>query len=231
MTSHRPVLLIVAKVPVPGTVKTRLTPPFTPHQAAALAAAALLDTLDACNAAADRAGAEMVVALAGDLTRAIASDALRGALARVRVIPQRGDGLAQRLAFAHTDAAGDFGTCLQVGMDTPQVDPDTLVHGLAEIAAASGPDALLGPAEDGGWWALGLRRAGSARCLTRVAMSTPRTGNETIAALRAERHTVHLLPPLRDVDTVADLEHVAATSDGRFGTLARALHSLTREAS
>jgi len=52
MRRSRPVLLIVAKAPVPGLVKTRLTPPFTPHQAAALAAASLLDTLDACREAA-----------------------------------------------------------------------------------------------------------------------------------------------------------------------------------
>lgn len=231
MNGQRPVLLIMAKAPVPGEVKTRLVPAFTPHQAAALAAAALLDTLDACRTAAARACAEVVVALSGDLNRAMAADALSGALGRVRVIPQRGDGLAQRLAFAHTDAAGDFGNCLQLGMDTPHVAPDTLADGLVRISSLPGPDALLGPAVDGGWWALALRRAGTARCLTRVAMSTSHTGDDTLAALRADRHRVDLMPLLRDVDTVDDLEQVAATSDGRFGALARALHRWPREAS
>ncbi|HEY3548542.1 MAG TPA: DUF2064 domain-containing protein [Propionicimonas sp.] len=231
MSMARPVLLIVAKAPVPGLVKTRLTPPFTPHQAAALAAAALLDTLDACRSAAVLAGAEVVVAVSGDVARAVSGSAIRSALARVRVLPQRGEGLAARLAAAHLDAAGDFGTTLQVGMDTPQLRPSVLAEGLARLTAADGPDAALGLAEDGGWWALGLRRSGAARCLVNVAMSTEHTGADTLAALKEEQHQVELLPTLRDVDTVGDVEAVAREARGRFGALARALHTMAEEAS
>jgi uncharacterized protein len=231
MSGGRPVLLIVAKAPIPGLVKTRLTPPFTPHQAAALAAAALLDTLDACRGAARLTGAEVVVALAGELEGAMSATALKSALFGVRVLPQRGEGLAARLAAAHIDAAGNFGTTLQVGMDTPQLEPRMLAGGLARLSAPEGPDAVLGLAEDGGWWALGLRRSGAARCLVDVAMSTERTGADTMAALMAEQHRVELLPTLRDVDTVSDVEAVARTSRGRFGALARALHPLAWEAS
>jgi hypothetical protein len=231
MSCGRPVLLIVAKAPVPGQVKTRLTPPFTAHQAAALAAAALLDTLDACRAAAVLAGAEVVVALSGDPAQAVSGSAIRSALARVRVVPQRGKGLAPRLAAAHLDAAGDFGTTLQVGMDTPQLQPQVLANGLARLSAPDGPDAALGLAEDGGWWALGLRRSGAARCLANVAMSTDHTGLDTLAALQDEQHGVELLPTLRDVDTVDDVEAVARYASGRFGALARALHPMAGEAS
>lgn len=231
MSLSRPVLLIVAKAPVPGLVKTRLTPPFTAHQAAALAAAALLDTLDACRGAARLTGAEVVVALAGDLAQAIAEDSIRSALGGVRVLPQRGDGLAARLAAAHLDAAGNFGTTLQVGMDTPQLEPRVLARGLARLSASDGPDAVLGLAEDGGWWALGLRRSGAARCLVNVAMSTERTGADTLAALANDSHRVEPLPTLRDVDTVGDVEAVARSSRGRFGALARALHPMAQEAS
>jgi uncharacterized protein len=231
MSSGRPVLLIVAKAPIPGLVKTRLTPPFTAHQAAALAAAALLDTLDACRAAAALAGAEVVVALAGDPNRAVSGSAIWSALARVRVLPQRGEGLAARLAAAHLDAAGDFGTTLQVGMDTPQLQPSVLAQALARLSAADGPDSSLGLAEDGGWWALGLRRSGAARCLVNVAMSKEHTGADTLAALREEQHGVELLPTLRDVDTVGDVEAVARDAQGRFGALARALHPMAGEAS
>jgi uncharacterized protein len=231
MTGRRPVLLVVAKAPVPGQVKTRLTPPFTPHQAAALAAAAFLDTLDACREAAALSRAEVVVALSGDVSRAVSGAAIRSALAGVRVVPQRGDGLAARLAAAHLDANGPFGTTLQVGMDTPQLDPATLAGALARITAADGPDAVLGPATDGGWWALGLRRAGAARCLAGVAMSTDHTGAETLAALRAEQHRVELLAGLRDVDTVEDVLAVAGAGDGRFAALARALHPMVGAAS
>jgi hypothetical protein len=228
MTAQRPVLLIVAKAPVPGTVKTRLTPPYTAHQAAALAAAALLDTIDACHRAAALTGAEVVVALSGDLCEAMAGAAIRSALADVRVLPQRGDGLAARLAAAHADAAGIFGTTLQVGMDTPQLEPAVLADALAQVSAPDGPDAVLGLAEDGGWWALGLRRAGAARCLVTVPMSTRDTGADTLAALGKEQHRVALLPTLRDVDTAADVREVAARSGGRFAALARALGPLAR---
>ena len=224
MTGGRPVLLIVAKAPIPGQVKTRLTPPFTAHQAAALAAASLLDTLDTCRAAARLQGAEVVLALSGDLTQALGQDSIRSALAGVRLLAQRGDGLAARLAAAHTDAAGDFGVTLQVGMDTPQVRPGVLADGLARVTSADGPDAVLGLAEDGGWWALGLRCAGAAHCLLPVAMSTSHTGRDTLAALRREQHRVELLPTLRDVDTAEDVHTVGQEAGGRFGALVRALH-------
>ena len=231
MRRSRPVLLIVAKAPVPGLVKTRLTPPFTPHQAAALAAASLLDTLDACREAAALSGAQVVVALTGALDRAIARDSLRSALAGVRVLPQRGEGLAARLAAAHLDAAGNFGITLQVGMDTPQLQPLVLAQGLARLSEPEGPDAVLGLAEDGGWWALGLRRSGAARCLAGVAMSTDHTGADTLAALTADSHRVEPLPTLRDVDTVSDVEAVGSEASGRFGALARALHPMAQEVS
>lgn len=238
MNGRPPVLLVVAKAPVPGLVKTRLTPPFTPHQAAALAAAAFLDTLDSCREAAALTGAEVVVALAGDLNQAVSVAAIRSALAVVRVLPQRGEGLAARLAAAHLDANGDFGTTLQVGMDTPQLDPAVLAAGLDRLCVPDGPDAVLGLAEDGGWWALGLRRAGAARCLETVAMSTEHTGADTLTALAGKgtdpssvtsargphRHRVELLATLRDVDTVEDVLAVAEEGDGRFAALARALH-------
>ena len=224
VTGGQPVLLIMAKAPIPGQVKTRLTPPFTAHQAAALAAAALLDTLDTCRAAARLQGAEVVLALSGDLTQALGQDSIRSALAGVRMLAQRGDGLAARLAAAHTDAAGDFGTTLQVGMDTPQLRADVLADGLARVTSADGPDAVLGLAEDGGWWSLGLRRAGAAHCLLPVAMSTSHTGSDTLAALRREQHRVELLPTLRDVDTAEDVHKVGQEAGGRFGALVRALH-------
>ena len=106
MSSGRPVLLIVAKAPIPGLVKTRLTPPFTAHQAAALAAAALLDTLDACRTAAVLAAAEVVVALAGDPHRALSG--ARSGRRWLSASAASAWGRTARLAAAHLDAAGDF---------------------------------------------------------------------------------------------------------------------------
>ncbi|TWH68719.1 hypothetical protein JD77_03717 [Micromonospora olivasterospora] len=150
------VLLVLAKAPVPGRVKTRLCPPVRPAEAAEVAAAALLDTLDAARAAPD---VVPVLALAGRLAGAVRGAELRAALAGWRVLPQRGAGLAERLAHAHADAAAAFPgrPVLQIGMDTPQVGPAELAAASARLATV---DAVLGPAADGGWWALGLRDPG-----------------------------------------------------------------------
>lgn len=219
--------LVVAKAPVPGRAKTRLTPPFSDHQAAALAAASLLDSLDAVALAHQYNPAPAprpVVALAGDLDKAVAAVAIRSALAGFRVVPQRGHGLAERLGTAHCDAAPSLGPIVQIGMDTPQVTPELLLAAQAALVDPDGPDAVLGPAEDGGWWALGLRRAADARLIADVAMSTPHTGRETLAALRTEGRDVTLLPVLRDVDRVEDVVAVANLVPGtRFARLASAL--------
>jgi len=217
-------LLVVAKAPVPGLVKTRLTPRLTPDEAAAVAAAALLDTMDLVRAVSARTGSRIVVALAGDLAAAPARAAVRRALAGLVVVDQRGDGLAARLAHAHLTAAGALGPCVQIGMDSPHAPVAVLVETCALVTAGDGPDVVLGPAADGGWWCLGLRRAGDARHLTGVTMSTARTGAETEQAFRAAGRAVVRTATVNDLDTVADLATVAAAApDSRVAALAAVL--------
>jgi len=191
-------LLLIAKVPRPGRVKTRLCPPYTPGQAAALAAAALSDSLDAVTAS--------PVA-----RRVLLLDGPAGGWARdgVEVLPQRGVGLAERLAAAYDDAwAGAELPMLLVGMDTPQAGPELLGAAVCALLA-EGVDAALGLATDGGFWALGLRRP-DRRLLLGVPMSTPHTGAAQAARLRAAGLRVAALPPLTDVDDVASARDVAA---------------------
>jgi uncharacterized protein len=207
------VLLVVAKAPVPGQAKTRLSPPATPRQAAAIAAAALLDTLDA---AAATPLVLPVLAYAGRFADAEAAEEIRAALAGWRLVPQRGDGFADRLANAHADVARLYPgqPVLQIGMDTPQVRPGLLSAALHRLAGA---DAVLGPAEDGGWWALGLRDPQNATALRQVPMSTPDTGRLTRSALVDHGLRVADLPVLSDVDTWDDAFAVAAGApDTRF---------------
>lgn len=216
-------LLVLAKAPVPGLAKTRLTPPYSPHQAAALAAAALLDTLDAVRAAHRVLGGPIpVVAITGDLGRCAAVGAVRSALARCTVIEQRGSGLAARISAAHTDAvasSGPTGT-LQVGMDTPQLTAALLVDAAARLAERDGPAAVLGPATDGGWWALGLRDPGTAGLLIGVPMSTPLTFEHTRQALRRGGIESGRLATLTDVDDAETCAAVAAIAPRtRFGEL------------
>ena len=209
------VLLVVAKAPVAGQAKTRLCPPATPAQAAEVAAAALLDTLDAALASSATA---VVVALTGDLARAARSAELRTVLSRTIVVPQRGTDFGERLANAHADTAKAIPgqPVLQIGMDTPQLcHPDhgrLLTDALGSLAA--GAEALLGPALDGGWWALGLADPRHAAALRDVAMSRPDTGARTRAALLARGISIQLLAALSDVDIAEDARLVAAASPG-----------------
>jgi glycosyltransferase A (GT-A) superfamily protein (DUF2064 family) len=188
-------LLIMAKSPVPGAVKTRLCPPLSPEEAAEVAAAALLDTLSVAVAT---PGAVPVVALAGVVRR----PDVRDALAECVVIAQRGLTFADRLANAHADVARFGMPVLQIGMDTPQVTPSLLA------SCAEFEEAALGFALDGGWWALGLRDPLGAEVLRDVPMSQADTGARTLAALRGRK--VRNLPILSDVDTMADARAVAA---------------------
>ena len=205
--SRRPcAILVVAKAPVAGLAKTRLTPAFGTEGAAELAAAALLDTLAAVMAA---DVAIRVVALTGDLAGARRSGEITSMLEAFIVIPQRGHRFAERLGAAHADAGALAGTpVLQIGMDTPQVSPGVL-SGAASSLTDDGIDAVFGPAVDGGWWALGLRDTRTASALAGVPMSRPDTGSRTLSAL-ADRGVVAVhLPELVDVDTPEDVWSVA----------------------
>lgn len=189
-------LLVIAKEPRPGRVKTRLTPPFTPEEAAALAEASLVDTLHVLLATPAR-------------RRVLVLDGAPGPWLPpgFDVVPQCGGGLDERLAAAF---AGCDGPALLIGMDTPQVTPALLTVDFADR------DAYFGPAEDGGFWALGLADPNPALLLG-VPMSTPTTGAVQRARLTAAGLRVRDLPPLRDVDTAYDAELVAAEApEGRF---------------
>jgi rSAM/selenodomain-associated transferase 1 len=194
--------LVIAKTPEPGRVKTRLCPPCTPEQAALVAAAALADTLDVVDAAPAAA-------------RTLLVEGRHPAPPGWRRIAQRGDGLAERLISGYADSARPGLPSVLVGMDTPQLTVSLLDRA---VGALAGADAVLGPAVDGGWWALGLRDPADAAALRGVPMSTSDTGDATLAALRARGLRVAILATLRDVDTAADAHAVAAGCPpaGRF---------------
>lgn len=200
-------LVVIAKTPVPGRVKTRLTPPFTPEQAAALAEAALEDTLHAVRESDVR---HRLLVLDGAPRAPWQRD--------FTVVPQVPGTLDRRLAAAFLAAAERApGPVLLVGMDTPQINPDLLRSCLPGDAE----DATLGPADDGGFWCLAIRephRRDLDALLVGVPMSTDHTGADQLRRLRRAGLRVRLAPTLRDVDTVADADHVAALiPHSRFG--------------
>ena len=195
-------IMVIAKEPLPGRAKTRLSPPCTPEQGARLAEAALADTLETVRAT---PAARRVVVLEGEPGRWLPPG--------FEVVAQAGGGLGERLAAAF-GAVG--GPALLIGMDTPQVSP-ALLENAAAALLGRGIDAVLGPARDGGYWAIGLRRA-HAGVFEGVPMSSEHTCAVQRARLRALGLRHRELPRLRDVDTFADAERVAAgcPSDSRF---------------
>jgi hypothetical protein len=209
-------LLVVAKAPVAGRAKTRLAATVGDQVAAEIAAAALLDTLDAV---ADAAVTTRVVALTGELDAAAGAAEIRRRLASFVVIDQRGNNFGDRLANAHGDAAAVGGQpVLQIGMDTPQVSAELLYDCGRRLVEAP---AVLGLALDGGWWALGVHTAALAECLRDVPMSQPDTGALTLKALHGNGVDVALLDELADFDVADD---VAAVRDvcqpgSRFATV------------
>jgi len=185
--------MVIAKEPVPGRAKTRLSPPCTPEQAAALAEAALLDTLEVV---ARTPAPRKVLVFDGDPRRFVREG--------FEVIPQRGAGLGERLAAAFDDVAAP---ALLVGMDTPQLTDRLLLEGMRALSEPT-VDAVLGYAADGGYWSVGLKPT-EARVFDGVPMSRSTTWAKQRARLRELGLRIHDQPPLRDVDTIEDARAVA----------------------
>ena len=195
-------VLVLAKEPVPGRVKTRLCPPLTHHGAASVAAAAIEDTLAVVRAV---PVARRVLVLDG--AYAAAGFALQ---------PQAHGPMDARLGAAFDDADPAL-PALLIGMDTPQLSA-ALLQQAAEALLAH--PAVLGLAPDGGWWALGLQRPDGA-LLRGVVTSRDDTGVRQRERLEQAGLAPYALPELRDVDDVHDARAAALVAPhGRF---ARAL--------
>jgi uncharacterized protein len=192
-------MMVIAKTPEVGRVKTRLCPPLSLEQACDVAWACLLDTLDT---AASVPAARHVLVLDGEPGPWIPDI--------FEVIPQRGNGLAERLAAAFSDVAA---AGIVVAMDTPQITVQHLSDGLR--AMADGADAVLGLADDGGYWVIGLRRGVDVTAVfDNVPMSTSRTGAAQRRQLDLLGLRTTVLPSHRDIDTMEDLYVVVAGMAG-----------------
>lgn len=212
-----PAILLFVKAPRPGAAKTRLTPFLTP-EAAAEVAACLAEDAFRCAERCLPPGGRLVVVYAPDdgwpeLETVLS---LRDSHSLVYLPPialrQRGMDLGERMANAVKEAAEThgFGPLVLIGADCPLMP-------LAAIAAAfrllcsgenaTGADVVIGPAEDGGYYLLGLRsEAQVTSLLLGVDWSTPSVRARTIAnADRLGLRCVSDLPLCYDIDTPTDL--------------------------
>lgn len=197
-------IVVLAKEPRSGRVKTRLCPPLTHHQAAELAEASLRTTLEAVGAT----GRPALVALDGRPGPWLPEG--------FDVVVQRGNGHDERIAHAIADAGAP---AFLIGMDSPQVTPELLEHALDRLTQRD-TDAVLGLAEDGGWWGMGTSVADPAIVIG-VPMSRADTGQLQLRRLRSLGLRTRLLPTLRDVDLIDDARAVARLIPG--STFARTL--------
>ncbi|GAA1761736.1 TIGR04282 family arsenosugar biosynthesis glycosyltransferase [Agromyces humatus] len=199
-------IVVIAKECLPGQVKTRLSPPFSPAEAARLAAECLDDTLS-------------TVASLPASRRVLFFDGIRQPSAASRLgfdlLPQVGGGLDERLAHVFDVFTEPM---LLVGMDTPQLCPADVAAALVSFAPGTvgGVDCWFGPAADGGFWALGMREP-RGDLVRGVPMSRDDTGARQRHRLVEAGLSVGTLPVLTDIDTVAEASIVAATApDSRF---------------
>lgn len=199
MSDQRTTVIVIAKAPVAGQVKTRLSPPLSPAGAAEVAAASIADTLDNVRAV---VGVRRVLAYAGDRGQMLACGT-----EGFELIAQRGTRFAARLAHAFVDAQTACpGRTVLIGMDTPQATAQLIGAAIEQLRTSQG---VIGPAIDGGWWLLGLANPSAASALREVPMSTAETGRLTRAALQERGIVVQNTSTLRDVDTIDDARAVA----------------------
>ena len=192
---------MVAKAPVPGQVKTRLTPGLTPVQAAEVARALLADTL----ANADRVHGDRWWVHAG-----CTAEVARSVPPGVALLEQVGETFAQRLAAAQAALfSRGYDRVVLLGADCPTVGPRDLRRALGALEAA---DVVLGPARDGGYTLLGAC-APAAGLFLGVPMGTGSVLSATLERARALDLSVALTPQRHDLDTLEDLRAASAAGE------------------
>ncbi len=211
MTAHRTAVALVAKSPEPGKVKTRFCPPCTPQEAAAFARAFLEDTAAMVTS---EALADSDTDVEVDVWCSHAGDAalLRSLLpGRIALLPQRGSDFAQRLSNAADDLfARGYASVVLLGADCPTVNVAYLRAGLAALRDR---DVVLGPAADGGYVLIGLRRP-DPNLFLGIEMGTDRVLASTLQRARGAGYSVTVLEVLHDLDTIEEL--LAAEQEGQL---------------
>ena len=192
----RDLIIMFAKAPVPGRVKTRLQPPLTPEEAAALHRCFLLDQAGRILVGAQRAGLAARVSAAGDHDHeAFQAIAAMG----IPIAPQGGDGLGDRMARAIEEGLAEgYQTVTLIGSDSPTLPLPLLQEAIGRLGEA---DAALGPSFDGGFTSISARRPLPA-LRSGVPWSSEETLSATIQALRADEVVVEQVGFWYDVDDV-----------------------------
>ena len=188
----------MAKVPIAGEVKTRLSPPLTPEQAAELARCFLEDRVEQLRGlpASDRLVAFTPPEREAELRALLPGD--------VRLLPQRGADLGARMSRLLSDLLAEgYAGAIALGTDTPTLPTAYLVEA-CEALRSGAADVVLGPSEDGGYYLIGLT-APAPDLFIDMAWSTATVCDETLRRARAAGRRISVLPTWFDIDRIADL--------------------------
>ncbi len=194
------ILLVIAKRPAAGQTKTRLNPPFSAQAAAALYESFLRDMLDIARRVPQvRRAINYWPPTARGYFRQLAPD--------FELLPQQGADLGARLDNILTHCLSNgFDQAVITNSDSPTLPVAYVAQAFEALAQA---DVVLGPCHDGGYYLIGLTQP-QPRLLREVQMSTPTVLQDTLALAEAEGLRVKLLPPWYDVDTIDELQQLAA---------------------
>ncbi len=205
---------IMTKAPREGRVKTRLIPPLSPAEAAALNICFLRDTAEAILRTADGKRANGI----GVYTPVGAEAAYLGILPNdFALVPQRGEAFGERLSAATEDLLqlGFDSLCL-IDSDSPTV-PESAFAEAVDFLADAEDSVVLGPSDDGGYYLIGLKKL-HRRLFEGIDWSTERVLEQTIEAARKIDLPVHLLPTWYDVDDGRTLSRLCRELFGSNGS-------------
>ena len=194
-------LIVLAKAPVAGMAKTRLTPPLTPKEAAAFAAASLKDMLAIGQAVSDCETILFHPAGAGNAIRSALGGHLSTPMCTLAATESGDVGAAMSAAMASMFAEGARQVAL-VGSDLPSLPPTHVTAAFAALDA--GADVVLGPTEDGGYYLVATRQP-RLDLFTGIAWSTPAVFAQTAARATAAGLALATVPPWYDIDGAPDL--------------------------
>lgn len=198
----RPAVVLMIKAPLAGLVKTRLVPPLSAAEAAALAGCFARDAVGCARSA----GGEVVIAYAPQGGRATLGPLLPSVS---RWVEQRGEDLGARLEAVAGEVFGSgFGPVVIVGADSPTLPPAYVARAASALAEGEA-DIALGPTEDGGYYLVALR-APAPGVFRNVEWSTPRAYEQTARNASSRGLRLLELQPWYDVDTPADLARLRA---------------------
>jgi uncharacterized protein len=195
-------IAVMAKASTPGSTKTRLVPPLTPEQAARCNTAFVRDVADNILAAAAQASIAGYMAFGPPDARPFFQENLSREIGLIEAwYPSLGDcllsAIVQLFEFGHTSA-------IVLNADSPTL-PTSLLIETARVLAQPGDRVALGPADDGGYYLLGVKDV-HRRLFQDIAWSTERVARQTLDRAAELRLPVHLLPTWYDVDDVRALK-------------------------